>query len=156
MAATTKSDEYLTTLREQIIAASYIKITDPAAQTYFAINKYCEMYNVPEKIAFNVAGLETGYKGPIKNYNPYQISYAYAYGAMQVVYSTAQHIWQNDPEMYEKLSIERLVFDIDYNVHTGVKYLKILYDEYGDWRLVLAVYNTGNTRLNDYAIQGTK
>lgn len=147
---------YLTTSREQALAISYIKMANPAAQTYFFIDKYCEMYSVPKKIASNVARLETGYKGPMKKYNPYQVSYSNAYGAMQVIYPTAQEVWRDDPVMYEKLSVNRLVYDLDYNIHTGVKYLSMLHSKYGNWMIVLGFYNTGHVGINEYALQGTK
>lgn len=150
-------DEYFTALREQQFAESYIKVADDASRVYFYIDKYCDKYGVPKRIAYSVAKLETNYKGPNdKKYNPYQVSPTYAYGVMQVVYSTAIHVWNDDATIRANISREKLLYDIDFNVHTGVKYLSILYNEYGSWPVTLGFYNTGYAKINEYAIQGTR
>jgi soluble lytic murein transglycosylase-like protein len=140
------------------ITEKYTQTLNPSSQIYFSINKYCDIYNVPKKIAFNVATLETGWKGPKKSnkYNPHQISTAEAYGPMQVLHSTALDVWKDDSIVVKTITKNRLLNDIDFNVHTSIRYLRYLHDRYGDWTIVLGYYNTGYPKINEYAMKGTK
>jgi soluble lytic murein transglycosylase-like protein len=57
---------------------------------YESIEKYSEIYDVPKYIAYNVAYMETKYRGPFHfNYNPEQVSSAGALGPMQIMPGTA-------------------------------------------------------------------
>ena len=127
----------------------YIDNTAPSVQVYYSIKKYCKVYNVPEEYAFKVAYIESGWKGPLQwKYNPYdKISSANAYGAMQVLQSTAQDVWKD-----KSITKEQLLNDVDFNVHTSIKYMRQLHDSHGSWGKVFSVYNTGYTTLNDYAM----
>lgn len=138
------------------ITDKYIQLSDPTSQVYFAINKYCDIYGVPKKIAFNVANLETGWKINSKKYNPHQISYAEAFGPMQVLHTTAVDIWKEDTNIVKTITKEKLLYDIDFNVHTSIKFLRQLHNKYNDWSVVLGYYNTGYPKINSYALKGTR
>ena len=64
---------------------------------------------------------------------------------MQVMVSTARWINKDD------VSQNKLMNDIEYNVYTSMKLLRILYDKRKDWKLVFGEYNTGRPCVNGYA-----
>ena len=108
------------------------KASPPSLQMY----KYIKAY----------ANTETGYRGPFHwRYNPAQTSSAGALGPMQILLSTARYINKDN------VSRETLKTDIEYNVRTGLKYLRRLYNIYGRWDLVFGYYNTGYPQVNGYA-----
>lgn len=113
---------------------------------YNLIDSYSEEYKIPKYILFNVAYLETGYKGPFHtNYNPSQKSYAGAVGPMQIItkYShkhAGRHVKENE-----------LRNNLELNVQISCKMLSTLYNTYGRWDLALGYYNTGHPQVNDYA-----
>lgn len=129
---------------EKIIA----KNDPPCLQMYFYIKKYAKQYNIPLDYAFGLAYQETGYRGPFHfKYNPKQTSFAEAKGPMQIMLSTARGINKDNVSEY------RLLNDIEYNVRTSMKFLRILKDRYGDWGLVMGYYNTGRPCINEYALK---
>jgi soluble lytic murein transglycosylase-like protein len=113
---------------------------------YECIKKYAHHYDIPEHIAFNVAYLETGYRGPLHfGYSPDQISGGGAVGPMQVLPKTASFIEK------KKVSRVELLTNIDMNVHISLKYLKHLHNEFGSWPLAVGFYNTGTPVVNEYS-----
>ncbi len=55
-------------------------------QMYESIEHWSDSFNIPKHIAYNVAYLETRYRGPFDfDYNPYQTSFAGAVGPMQII-----------------------------------------------------------------------
>ena len=55
-------------------------------QMYESIEHWSDSFNIPKYIAYNVAYLETGYRGPFDfSYNPYQTSHMGAQGPMQII-----------------------------------------------------------------------
>jgi len=123
-----------------------IKRSLPSYQMYFYIKKYAEIYDVPLKIAFNIAKYETGYRGPSHfNYNHRQISYANAIGAMQIILSTGN--FMSDTTLTKKDLLE----NIELNIEISMKYLRYLYDIKKDWHLACGFYNTGYWVVNDYS-----
>jgi soluble lytic murein transglycosylase-like protein len=64
---------------------------------------------------------------------------------MQVMVSTAR--WINK----DGVSRNKLMNDIEYNVYTSMKLLRILYDKRKNWKLVFGEYNTGRPCVNGYA-----
>lgn len=113
---------------------------------YECIRKYAEKYDIPEHIAFNVAYLETGYRGPLHfGYSPRQVSHGGAVGPMQVMPRTANFVQR------KKISREELLTNIDMNVDISLKYLKYLHNEFGTWPLALGFYNTGIPTVNEYS-----
>ena len=113
---------------------------------YESIRKYAQIYEIPEHIAFNVAYLETGYRGPLHfAYSPRQVSGQGAVGPMQVMPKTANFVERR------RISRKELLTNIDMNVNISLKYLKYLHDEFGTWSLALGFYNTGTPTVNEYA-----
>lgn len=115
-------------------------------EMYQLIEKYADQYRVPRHIAYNIAYLETRYKGPFDwSYQPALESYAGAVGPMQVMVSTAQFINNRS------ITKSRLKNDLETNVKTSMKLLRRLHDMYGNWLLVCGAYNTGRPLVNEYA-----
>ena len=115
-------------------------------EMYKLIEKYADQYRVPRHIAYNIAYLETRYKGPFDwSYQPALESYAGAVGPMQVMVSTAQFINNRN------ITKSRLKNDLETNIKTSMKLLRRLHDMYGNWLLVCGAYNTGQPLVNEYA-----
>jgi soluble lytic murein transglycosylase-like protein len=117
-----------------------------AQRLYVAINKYAEQYNVPLYIAYNVACLETGYRGPFHDsYNHKQTSKAGAVGAMQIIPKYASH--------YAGFKISKAVLrdSIELNVEISMKMLNEWYKRYKRWDKATGAYNTGRPIINKYA-----
>jgi soluble lytic murein transglycosylase-like protein len=127
---------------------NYIKMTPVSVQVYHYIKKYCKFYNVPERIAFKVAGLETSYKGPTTKYKHNLVSNANALGPMQLMFTTAQYMSDT------KITKNQVRNNTELNVKLGVKYLSYLHKRYSNWKVVLGYYNTGKPIINDYALKG--
>jgi len=119
----------------------------PSLRLYNAIIRYAETYDVPIHYAFAIAKHETGYRGPFHwKYNPHQTSPVGAVGPMQVMPATGDLVWKH------KVSRDRLMNDIPFNVETSMKLLRILHDKYGDWKIVFGAYHTGRPCVDWYAI----
>lgn len=113
---------------------------------YYLLQKYSKEYNVPEYVAFNVAYLETGYKGPFHwTYNPHQRSSAGAVGPMQIITRYAHK------HAGRRVTETELKSDIELNIQVSMSMLSKLYKIYGRWDLVLGYYNTGYPQVNGYA-----
>jgi soluble lytic murein transglycosylase-like protein len=125
-----------------------IEYAPPCVQLYSLLEKYSDEYGVPFEIAIGVAREETGYRGPFHwSYDPKQVSYANAYGAMQIQVPTANANWD------ERVTAKMLMTDLDLNVHISMKLLARLQKKYGNWKVALGVYNSGRPIVNDYAIR---
>jgi soluble lytic murein transglycosylase-like protein len=115
---------------------------------YYAIMKWSSEYQIPKSYAFGIARKETGYQGPFHwKYKHTQTSCVGAIGPMQIMPSTADLVWKD-----LEVSRSQLMNDVDFNVHTSMKLLRVLYDKYGDWKIVFGCYNTGRPMINQYAI----
>lgn len=115
-------------------------------QTYDLLVKYAKKYDVPIKIAFGIAKLETGYHGAFHwKYNPNQTSFAYAYGPMQVQQPTASYVWGRE------ITHDELLNDLDFNIETSMKYIAMLNNRYNSWHKALGYYHTGHPVINWYA-----
>lgn len=118
----------------------------PCIQMYYYIEKYSKQYNIPRKYAYGIAYKETGYRGPFHwRYNHKLTSSAGALGPMQIMPSTATYI------NGKRVSDEQLKTDIEYNVKTSMKLLKVLKEKYGSWEIAFGAYNTGRPMINQYA-----
>ena len=134
------------TLQTVRIPDSINQGSPPSLQMYRYIKAYADTFDIPVRFAFGIAHTETGYRGPFHwKYNPAQISCAGAVGPMQVMVATAR--WTNK----DHVSKERLRTDIGYNIRTSMKYLRKLYNKYGDWKIAFGCYNTGRPCVNGYA-----
>ena len=138
----------------QEIKSVLIDNNSPSIKMKESIEKYCEQYDVPLYIAYNTAYKETTYRGPFDfKYKPHLTSSAGAVGPMQIMLATARFIHKD-----KKITRERLINDIDFNVHTGIKLLAHLHKTYGDWNLASGAYNTGKKMTNKYSeyVSGNK
>jgi len=118
----------------------------PAQRLYMAINHFAPQYEVPLKIAFNVARLETGYLGPHhNNYNHKQTSSAGCLGPMQIMPRYASHY------AGFKVPKEMLKDSIELNVEISMKMLQQWYKKHKSWDKAAGAYNTGRPILNKYA-----
>ena len=94
---------------------------------------------VPPEIALAVATQESG----LCHWNPngsVKRGKAGEYGVMQLMPATASALGV-DPT------------DVNDNIHGGVKYLRQLYDQYGDWALAVQHYNGSGPDARAYAVR---
>jgi len=114
---------------------------------YEQLEKYSEEYCIPKHILYNVAFLETTYRGPFDfEYRPNRVSPVGAVGPMQIMPSTANFI------NGKKVPVKKLKNDLETNIVISVKLLRRLHDQYKDWAKVCGCYNTGKPIINSYAI----
>jgi hypothetical protein len=132
---------------ESNLISRSIQKSPPCITMFSCIKKYSSEYNVPFKYALGIAYSETRYEGPFDwDYDHKRISSAGALGPMQIMPVTAKWMWGN-----KKISREKILSDIDFNVETSMKLLRYLYDKYRDWKIVFGCYNTGSPCINAYA-----
>lgn len=118
----------------------------PAERMHDAIIHYADSFQIPVEFAFNIATLETGYRGPADStYNPSQVSHKGAMGPMQIMYKYAEY-FAGHP-----VSKEMLRDSIEFNVKLSMKILAKHYKKYKNWKTVAGVYNTGRPIINKYA-----
>lgn len=116
-------------------------------EMYDNLEKYSELYDIPKYIFYNIAFLETRYRGPFDwKYRHDRTSSVGALGPMQIMPSTANFVHK------EKIPLDKLKNDVEFNIETSAILLKRLYSKYHDWGVVCGYYNTGRPLINDYAI----
>ena len=127
-----------------------IEKPNAALRMYRAIMLYSGMYQVPKHVAFNIAHLETTYRGPQDTiYNPSRVSNKGAMGPMQIMYKYASY-FAGFP-----VNKTQLRDSIELNVFISMKILNQHFKKYKDWARVLGAYNTGRPIINKYAKIGT-
>ncbi len=144
-----------TSLTYDISELDVISLGPPNYQLYEYMKKYSDVYEIPFSFALRCASEETGYKGKFDfRYKPFvdknRVSYAYAYGPLQVQVPTANDMWAD-----RIITEAELGYDIKLNVITSFRYKKYLYDIYHDWLKVYSVYNMGwkgQENINQYAM----
>lgn len=115
-------------------------------QMYNIIERKSKEYKIPKYILYNVAYLETGYRGPFDwSYDPELISSAGAQGPMQIITRYAHK------HAGRVVSAKELRTNIELNINVSCSMLKNLYKTYGRWDLALGYYNTGYPQVNEYA-----
>ena len=122
-----------------------------ALRMYRAIMLYSGMYQVPRHVAFNVAHLETTYRGPQDStYNPSRVSKAGAMGPMQIRYKYASYFAER------KVTKSELRDSIEFNVNLSMKILAQNYKRFKSWAKAAGAYNTGKPVINHYAKEAVK
>ncbi len=119
------------------------EIGHPSELVNLYIQRYADLYGVPQNYIYRCLLLETGYKGPKHvAYNPYQVSDKNAFGPMQVRIIAARDTWD-----LEHISDKDLQYflrhDIEFNIRTGIAYLKKQHRVAGNYANAFAVYNRG-------------
>jgi len=116
------------------------------------IKHYGNTYKVPLKYLYTLTWHESRFDTTLTHYNPAVSSYAGASGIFQVMPGTALSTWKDSgytykgkslPKSYSEIS-NMLKKDIDFNVHTGIKLIATLYDQYKDWGKVFRTYASGS------------
>jgi hypothetical protein len=121
-------------------------IDSPAERMYSSLICYADSFDIPLYFAFNIATIETGYRGPLDTtYNHSQVSKAGALGPMQIMHKYS-HYYAG-----RKVTKQELRDSIEFNVRLSMKILSSHYERYGDWAKVAGAYNTGKPVLNSYA-----
>ncbi|MCI5839734.1 MAG: lytic transglycosylase domain-containing protein [Peptoniphilaceae bacterium] len=108
------------------------------------IEKYAKEYDMDPLFIASVVKVESGYNNEAE-------SHMGAYGLMQLLDETAEHISQLESIKYEKDKLN----NPDYNLKLGVAYLNYLYNYFGNWDLVLAAYNGGIGNVDSWINNGT-
>jgi soluble lytic murein transglycosylase-like protein len=72
------------------------------------------------------------------SFDPGALSPKGAMGLMQLMPATASDLGVDEP------------FEDDQNVHGGTRYLRWLFERYGDWQRTLAAYNAGPEAVDRY------
>ena len=122
-----------------------------ALRMYRAIMLYSGMYNVPKHVAFNIAHLETTYRGPQDStYNPSRVSKMGAMGPMQIRYTYASYFAER------KVTKDELRDSIEFNVNLSMKILAQNYKRFKSWAKAAGAYNTGRPIINHYAKEAVK
>ena len=128
-----------------------VKKPNAALRMYRAIMLYSGMYNVPRHVAFNIAHLETTYRGPQDStYNPSRISKAGAMGPMQIRYKYASYFAEREVTKSE------LRDSIEFNVNLSMKILAQNYKRFKSWVKAAGAYNTGRPIINRYVREAVK
>lgn len=124
------------------------RVYTPAERMHNAMIQYADSFNIPLYVAFNIATLETGYRGPADStYNPSQVSNKGAMGPMQIMYRYADYFAGHS------VTKSMLRDSIEFNVRLSMKILSKHYKKYKNWKTVAGVYNTGRPIHNKYAIR---
>lgn len=119
----------------------------PSLQMYQSLEYWSDSFDIPKHIAYNVAYLETRYRGPFDfNYKHIKTSSAGAVGPMQIIPKWATKY------VDRHITDEELKQDIDLNVMVSMKMLHTWYSIYNDWEKACGAYNSGQPISNDYAI----
>jgi|GEM_PF-7108343 len=120
---------------------------------------YSKKYNVPEVYLFRLLQIETGFRVSDTTYNPFSkkiLSTSWD-GPYQLLTSTAMSVWPDTlKELTKKEFKNKMRFDLNFSVHTAVKYISILYNKYKNWSVTFSVYNRGPKgafKINKYALK---
>jgi soluble lytic murein transglycosylase-like protein len=132
---------------EDIFKSNLGKVSSTySLKMYESIEKYSDKYEIPKYIAYNIAYLETRYRGPFDfRYNGSLVSSAGAKGPMQILPTTANYI------SGKSIANKELLHNVELNVEISMKLLNKLHKSYNDWSLVCGYYNTGYPKVNEYA-----
>ena len=126
-----------------------VKPKTHAERMYEAITFYADSFKVPINIAFNVAYMETTYRGPHDTlYVHNKTSKAGAVGPMQIMPQYASH--------YAGFNVtkKQLRDSLELNVMISMKILSSNYRKTKNWMRALGKYNTGKPCVNRYAKKG--
>ena len=140
-----------------------VNAASPNIQVNYWIVKYCKEEDVPERFVRRGAKQETAYAVLDFSYNPFadrMVSSGKARGPLQILNICARDVWGDSISTWSDQQLaDSLRYNIEFNVHTGIRYMAKLYKQYGDWTKVFSVYNqgvVGARQINHYAIMITR
>lgn len=123
-----------------------VKPKTNAERLHDAIVLYADSFNVPLHIAFNMAYLETTYRGPLDStYNHKKTSQCGAVGAMQIMPQYASHY------AGFKVTKQALRDSIELNVYISMKIMSENYKKTKCWKKAAGKYHTGKPCVDSYA-----
>ena len=123
-----------------------VKPKTNAERLHDAIVLYADSFNVPLHIAFNMAYLETTYRGPLDStYNHKKTSRCGAVGAMQIMPQYASHY------AGFKVTKQALRDSIELNVYISMKIMSENYKKTKCWKKAAGKYHTGKPCVDNYA-----
>ncbi len=126
------------------------KIKIPSERLNESILFYCDSLDIPKHIAFNIATIETGYRGPLDStYTQSHVSSGGALGPMQIVHRYSHHY------LGRKVTKKELRDSIELNVKISLLILKDNFIKYGSWKKATGAYNTGKPVVNGYSLKAT-
>ena len=109
---------------EEVAAEAVPKFRGSYKGEYLEVAKaVARKHGVPEDLFLRLVQQESGW-------NPGAVSHKGATGLAQLMPGTAQ-----------KLGVD--IDDPSQNLEGGARYLRMMYDKFGSWRLALAAYNAG-------------
>jgi soluble lytic murein transglycosylase-like protein len=85
---------------------------------------------VPEELFLRLVQQESGW-------NPGAVSHKGATGLAQLMPGTADRLGVDETDPHQ-------------NLDGGARYLRLMYDRFGDWKLALAAYNAGPEAVEKY------
>lgn len=97
------------------------------------VQKYAQMYGVPESVIYATIKVESDFKYDAESYKS-------ARGLMQLMPGTFEWLCEKEGIDPESVSID----DPEINIRIGTKYLSYLYGEFEIWDTVYAAYNAGH------------
>lgn len=103
------------------------------------VQKYSEMYGVPEEVIFATIRTES-------NFVSNAVSSAGAVGLMQLMPDTFLWLCEKNGEELDA----GMLYDPETNIRYGTYYLAYLYSEFGLWETVYAAYNCGPGRVKEW------
>ena len=103
------------------------------------VEKYSDIYGVPEEIIYSVIKCESSFESDAKSKDG-------AIGLMQIMPTTFEDLCRRMGEQYN----ESLLYDPAVNIKYGTFYLSYLYSKYGVWETVFAAYNAGYGRVDKW------
>lgn len=108
------------------------------------VEQYSAKYDLNPDLVYAVIKTES-------NFNPNAKSDVGAIGLMQITDSTGQWIAQ---QMGVKNYNSNMLKDPRISIEFGCWYLEDLYQQFGDWDLVIAAYNAGRGNVNSWLSSG--
>ncbi len=95
-----------------------------------AARQAARRHGVPEDLFLRLVQQESGW-------NPHAVSHKGATGLAQLMPATARRLGVNATDPHD-------------NLNGGARYLRMMYDRFGDWKLALAAYNAGPEAVQKY------
>lgn len=106
--------------------------------------KYADMYDIPYSLVLAIIDVES-------NFNKELVGYSHDRGYMQIIPGTEKYLATHFGEELGLTYDPNRIFEPEYNLALGIKYLDELMSEYGsDYDRILSAYNRGAGNLSKY------